>query len=32
MRLKTRLYPDLEALRGTAYMNAAIEETGAGST
>lgn len=24
-----RLYPDLAALRGTAYMNAAIEETGA---
>lgn len=24
-----RLYPDLEDLRGTAYMNAAIEETGA---
>lgn len=24
-----RLYPDLEALRGTAYMDAAIEETGA---
>jgi dihydrofolate reductase len=23
------LYPDLEALRGTAYMNALIEETGA---
>src|SRR5688572_14249551 len=25
----SRLYPDLAALRGTAYMNAAIEETGA---
>ncbi len=25
----TRLYPDLEALRGTDYMNALIEETGA---
>jgi len=24
-----RLYPDLAALRGTAYMNAVIEETGA---
>ena len=24
-----RLYPDLAALRGTAYMNAIIEETGA---
>lgn len=24
-----RLYPDLDALRGTAYMDAAIEETGA---
>ena len=24
-----RLYPDLEALRGTDYMNAAIEATGA---
>ena len=24
-----RLYPDLAALRGTAYMNAMIEETGA---
>src|SRR5688500_9158679 len=24
-----RLYPDLEALRGTPYMNAAIERTGA---
>lgn len=24
-----RLYPDLAALQGTAYMNAAIEETGA---
>jgi dihydrofolate reductase len=24
-----RLYPDLSALRGTAYMNAAIDETGA---
>jgi dihydrofolate reductase len=24
-----RLYPDLAALRGTAYMNAAIAETGA---
>jgi dihydrofolate reductase len=24
-----RLYPDLAALRGTAYMNAAVEETGA---
>jgi dihydrofolate reductase len=24
-----RLYPDLAALRGTAYMNAAIEQTGA---
>src|SRR3979411_94486 len=25
-----RLYPDLAALRGTDYMNALIEETGAG--
>ncbi len=25
----TRLYPDLEALRGTDYMNALIEATGA---
>jgi dihydrofolate reductase len=25
----SRLYPDLAALRGTDYMNAAIEETGA---
>jgi hypothetical protein len=24
-----RLYPDLAALRGTGYMNAVIEETGA---
>ncbi len=24
-----RLYPDLDALRGTEYMNAMVEETGA---
>ena len=28
-RSVSRLYPDLAELRGTAYMNALIEETGA---